>query len=682
MRTVQSLNGNQSCFKLRLLFAALMVALGCTAQARVVYVTPAGAGNMDGTSWENAYASVEVAYADVGLDAAGGTVCIAGGTYLVSAPMSMRPNVAVVGGFGGETILSGDKGYADTWKRNNDGTYYEKYSPGTVCDIFDENGALVLPAPDAEDEFWTPYDPTFKSDPNTGFCFTNVAENAENATFANLTFACFGYGAIYSTSGLADGLVVTNCRFVANNSQADRCVSVTPATVYIANSAAKVLDSKFTGNNFGLRFHSDSRVVTNLVRGCAFTRNNALRQNNINGGAGGCEASGHALLDIHDSAFTGNIGYMGNPDGAKDGPGGLALFNGGPDGHVSVVSNCVFNGNFTKNEYSLAGAVQLSHAGTNAVTFVGCLFTNNFWKLSARMYGSACIMSGSEWSGSGRLFVRDTLFVGNVMSNAYAGAATRPCSSAWTHYRGSIAYFLNCTFRNNLTTAPNVTGGYYGTVCTPDSQRLALVNCTFLDNDSFMANGERASDIAAENVANSTDLSIVNCVLWHSAADYVPLPNASRFTNKKGTILGGNAMKNNNWDYDFSAEGDISDLGFKMGEFDNSDPLLLPADKKRNGVFARGISSESPRIKTGVNVYCGDNGLLYVKWTGAPCSASKPWTCLTQHKIHLTPAQALALGVSDESPMPRDAFGNERVAGRIAIGPLNPDTSGFIIFVR
>jgi hypothetical protein len=286
MRTVQSLNGNQSCFKLRLLFAALMVALGCTAQARVVYVTPAGAGNMDGTSWENAYASVEVAYADVGLDAAGGTVCIAGGTYLVSAPMSMRPNVAVVGGFGGETILSGDRGYADTWKRNNDGTNSEKSNSGTVCAIFDENGALVLPAPDAEDEFWTPYDPAYSSDPNTGFCFTNVAENAENATFANLTFACFGYGAIYSTSGLADGLVVTNCRFVANNSQADRCVSTTPATVYIANSAAKVLDSKFAGNNFGLRFHSDSRVVTNLVCGCAFTHNNALRQENIHAGPG------------------------------------------------------------------------------------------------------------------------------------------------------------------------------------------------------------------------------------------------------------------------------------------------------------------------------------------------------------------------------------------------------------
>ena len=271
-----------------------MVALGCTAQARVVYVTPTGAGNMDGTSWENAYASVEVAYADVGLDAAGGTVCIAGGTYLVSAPMSMRPNVAVVGGFGGETILSGDKGYADTWKRNNDGTDYEKYSLGTVCAIFDENGALVLPAPAAEDEFWTPYDPTYSSDPNTGFCFTNVAENAENATFANLTFACFGYGAIYSTSGLADGLVVTNCRFVANNSQADRCASTTPATVYIANSAAKVLDSKFAGNNFGLRFHSDSRVVTNLVCGCAFTHNNALRQENIHGGAGGCEEEGRS----------------------------------------------------------------------------------------------------------------------------------------------------------------------------------------------------------------------------------------------------------------------------------------------------------------------------------------------------------------------------------------------------
>ena len=682
MRTAQSLNGNQSCFKLRLLFAALMVALGCTAQARVVYVTPTGAGNMDGTSWENAYASVEVAYADVGLDAAGGTVCIAGGTYLVSAPMSMRPNVAVVGGFGGETILSGDKGYADSWKRNNDGTDYEKYSLGTVCAIFDENGALVLPAPAAEDEFWTPYDPTYSSDPNTGFCFTNVAENAENATFANLTFACFGYGAIYSTSGLADGLVVTNCRFVANHSQADRCASTTPATVYIANSAAKVLDSKFAGNNFGLRFHSDSRGVTNLVCGCAFTHNNALRQENIHGGAGGCEASGHALLDIHDSAFTGNVGFMINTRGKKDGPGGLALFNGGPDGHVSFVSNCVFNGNFTKNQYSYAGAVQLNHATTNAVAFVGCLFTNNFWKLSANTRGSACIVSGSESLNCGTLFVRDTLFVGNVMSNAYAGAAIYPCSSAWTDCFGSRAYFLNCTFRNNLATAPNETGGFYGTVCVLSSQKLALVNCAFVDNDSFTANGARASDIAAENVLNFSDLSIVNCVLWHSAADYVPLPNKSRFTNKKGAILGGNAIKNNNWNYDFSGEGTVVDLGFKMGDFDDSDPLLLPADKKRNGVFARGISSVSPRIKTGVNVYCGDNGLLYVKWTGAPCSDEKPWTCLTQHQTHLTPAQALALGVSDESPMPRDAFGNERVAGRIAIGPLNPDTSGFIIYVR
>ena len=452
--------------------------------------------------------------------------------------------------------------------------------------------------------------------------------------------------------------------------------------MYIANSAAKVLDSKFAGNNFGLRFHSDSRVVTNLVCGCAFTHNNALRQENIHGGAGGCEASGHALLDIHDSAFTGNVGFMINTRGKKDGPGGLALFNGGPDGHVSFVSNCVFNGNFTKNQYSYAGAVQLNHATTNAVAFVGCLFTNNFWKLSANTRGSACIVSGSESLNCGTLFVRDTLFVGNVMSNAYAGAAIYPCSSAWTDCFGSRAYFLNCTFRNNLATAPNETGGFYGTVCVLSSQKLALVNCAFVDNDSFTANGARASDIAAENVLNFSDLSIVNCVLWHSAADYVPLPNKSRFTNKKGAILGGNAIKNNNWNYDFSGEGTVVDLGFKMGDFDDSDPLLLPADKKRNGVFARGISSVSPRIKTGVNVYCGDNGLLYVKWTEKPGSATKPWTCLTQHQTHLTPAQALALGVSDESPMPRDAFGNERVAGRIAIGPLNPDTSGFIIYVR
>ena len=641
--------------------------------AKTAYVVPGGSGDMDGTSWGNAYASIEDAYADVGSDAAGGTVCVAGGTYLVSAPMPMRPNVAVVGGFGGETILSGDNGKADVWRRNNS---------TAVCAIFDAEGDFVEPAPAAEDEYWTPYDPSYSSTPDTGFCFTNAVDNAENATFANLTFTCFYYGAISTTSGLADGLVVTNCRFLANNPAADRCVSVTPATVYIANSAARVLDSEFTGNNFGLRFHSDSRVVTNLVRGCAFTRNNALRQNNINGGAGGCEASGFALLDIHDSAFTGNVGYMGNSWGNKDGPGGLAFFNGGPKGHVSVVSNCVFNGNFTKNQYSYAGAVQLNHASTNAVAFVGCLFTNNFWKLSANTRGSACIVSGSEARACGTLFVRDTLFVGNVMSNAWAGAASQPCSSAWTDCYGSRAYFVNCTFRNNLATAPNETGGFYGTVCVLSSQKLALVNCAFVDNDSFTVNGARASDIAAANVWNSTDLSIVNCVLWHAAADYVPLPAASRFANKKGAILGGNAMKNNNWDYDFSAEGNLQNLGFKMGDFDNSDPLLLSADRERNGVFARGISSRSPRRKAGVDVYCGDDGLLYVKWTEKPGSASKPWTCLTQHMTQLTPAQALALGVSEESPMPRDAFGNERVAGRMAIGPLNPASPGTTFSVK
>ncbi|MBO5255651.1 MAG: immunoglobulin domain-containing protein, partial [Opitutales bacterium] len=88
----------------------------------ICYVVEGGSGDMDGTSWENAFAKVQPAI-NVAHNMGGGEVWIAQGTYKYGSAMTMKNNVAIYGGFTGtetsnsqrdsknETILDGENSY-------------------------------------------------------------------------------------------------------------------------------------------------------------------------------------------------------------------------------------------------------------------------------------------------------------------------------------------------------------------------------------------------------------------------------------------------------------------------------------------------------------------------------------------------------------------------------------------
>ena len=78
---------------------------------RTVYVVPGGAGNKDGTSWENAYGDLAEAWADAGIYR--GVVEAKGGTYAISKAFDALGNVTLKGGVDGvKTVIRGtDVGY-------------------------------------------------------------------------------------------------------------------------------------------------------------------------------------------------------------------------------------------------------------------------------------------------------------------------------------------------------------------------------------------------------------------------------------------------------------------------------------------------------------------------------------------------------------------------------------------
>ncbi len=78
----------------------------------IIYVTEAGKGTQDGSSWENAYAAAKLKTA---IDSAGTAaneqkpylVMVAEGSYAISETLSMKKHVAIMGGFSGNGVDRG-----------------------------------------------------------------------------------------------------------------------------------------------------------------------------------------------------------------------------------------------------------------------------------------------------------------------------------------------------------------------------------------------------------------------------------------------------------------------------------------------------------------------------------------------------------------------------------------------
>ncbi len=410
----------------------------------VRYVTPAGAGIADGSSWENAYSNLQVSV-EVCLYA-GDLICLKSGTYIRLGLDDPNDNSqCFISGTAGLTIRGG---------------YVGSGAPGARSDAPTVLARNVAALPN----------------PNRRIL------RAANAT---LTFdsLVFSNGLLNVTGQHGHGVnlvschtVVTNCVFIGNGNEISGNGARTfyGGAVYAQNGTFKAVDTQFTGNrlnhpgdnatacggaiyatdvdatlercdfnrNFvcswykthnggALAFNNGSAVVSH----CTFATNRTTRHPTDgtvrNVGWGGAIHVNATRLDLSDSVFIGNYGFT------LGGAGGVLYL-----GHASqktTLTRCAFSGSGLPGNTNVRnhGEITLA-AGSLAMTnvLVGATAnTNTMEILSGTLAACNVTIAGAVngygiWKAGGTATLKNSIIWGN--SAGGVGGASGSLSATYT----------------------------------------------------------------------------------------------------------------------------------------------------------------------------------------------------------------------------------------------------------
>lgn len=663
--------------------SAMLLVLTGTAAPKIVYVVPGGAGTKDGTSWENAMASVRAAYlnaakyADGGFDA--GEVWIKTGRYCESDYAILVPNTIVRGGFaGGETsadqadpeanptILSGDTKGDDVWLPNGE-------TPETPIPIWTGDDLMTFNHPDPEGKYdYCRPSPGATSNKSWAFYFappTYGTGALSGCRFLGLTFTGFSTSAIHinQESGdlVATGLEIRHCRFIANGTKWDTYLRA-PA-IYLTNVSGIIADCQFICNCCGPYVNTTKRTA-----GCgtALSIEDTVFER--------CARNG-IYSSLYHNADSLTLSRCTFDSCRADEYAAVGLFckQGSTPQATYSFTDCFFTNNLTTGKS--ASAVQF--AGTDGSPsachdFVRCLFVGNRLvnDSSATVAASACVKANA----GGRNF--------NFMNCAFVGNTSDSGSSkgGWSVLTGDAAndytLFLNCTLTGNraTTTAANAPAGTIG--LASGDERLFVVNTTFLDNETTAVTENAAADCMMARNNGNTFVRFLNSIFWNKSADYVP------YWGLFGTAwpkiwLSHCALKN----LDLEAVGGISSSILRSDELDmtGTDPKFGPL-RQKGLVWAQDLTKDSPRAyrKNGILPYLTDSKTSVAIRDPDYYGAATPW-CLLLNGATLSDADAAEqYGLSpDAAPIP-DAFDAARVAGRVSYGPLNVPDPGLVLLLK
>jgi len=310
-------------------------ALSSSAQAAVRYVNVGlTTGADDGSSWENAYRTVDGVSRALTAAVSGDQVWVAAGTYEPTSGtartvfITMKSGVAVYGGFtgtetdlaqrdlvGNPTILTGDLSRNDNGTTTNlaDNSYHVVLATGVAA-------TAVLDG------------------------FTVTGGYANGATASNYDK---GGGIIILSNGQP---TIRNCRFIGN-----RCTFGGGAG-YVLSAGGSFTDCDFIdnlGGSYGGAFDTNAGAVT--WTGCLFRNNQAAR-------AGAIETFGVASRSITNCVFIQNRATSTNSGGA--------IWSG--NSASVTVRNCTFVANTSA---TTTGAGYLNTGGTSSLA--NCVFWNN-----------------------------------------------------------------------------------------------------------------------------------------------------------------------------------------------------------------------------------------------------------------------------------------------------------------
>ena len=554
-----------------LLFAICCFSASVDAQ---VYVNVTATGTNDGSSWTNAYSSLQNALDNA---ASGNEVWVAAGTYSPGSAVTDFFNVgvqgqAIYGGFAGtetmlsqrdiatnKTILSGDVSDDDVANDFTTNRSDNNYHVMWVVDTID-NTTII-------DGFYIEHGNTQPAtgsgnDRRGGGILSYGSPIIRNCTFTQ-NYGYYG-GSIYPRGGGANNVLVENCTFnnndagfgsgaylVAGGAFNDCIFSNSYATrgagVYCAgdltifnNCEFKNLGDQTTrgGALYGATGITMNNCLVNLSSGiwggaiyatdilnidsCTFSNSATVE-------AGGILCAFDAVVNITNSTFEGN---------AADRGGALYAQN---DSVVLNVENCYFFGN------SAAGSGGSIYALAGPLVNVN----NSEFDLNAADFGAGiAFSSGDGKTGKDRLTVTNSKFHDNIAGSQGAAINISNVDSV---------FLTSCLIYENIANGNGNGGGISFNSGDTLPVYASLMNLTFANNVGLLA-----SNIAAwEDEATEGDVTIVmqNTILYDNIGP--------SYAIEAGTPLvisnGGNISLDNSLMAEFTNTNDLN----------ATDPLFL-----------------------------------------------------------------------------------------------------------
>ncbi|MFN0174469.1 MAG: hypothetical protein ACKVU0_07485 [Saprospiraceae bacterium] len=424
--------------------------LTCYLDAQTIFVKANASGSNNGSSWANAYTSLDIA---LGAAVPGQTIWVASGTYKPSFPapdnsFPLQSGVELYGGFAGTetqfsqrnptlnvTTLSGDiagNDIAGNFDLNRSDNvlhiliaFFNTSSAKAVVDGFVFRGGHTL-----------------LSDPNPplsrqgGGILAGTKLTVRNCSFTG-NFGEMG-AAIAALGADSDGIVVDNCLFEANKATEQGVL------LLLQTPTGEVNNCIFRKNltNRGALYPFETTAIT--IDSCLFESNNGEAN------FGAAMFSWQASWTITNSIFRKN----------KSANAAGIYIDGRDGGDVSIVDNCLFERD-TITDFGGGGIY-----GWQATTIVkNSIFRDNFGPLASGMY-----FQGREFDSE--VTIDSCLFERNIASGY----------GATSIYNNGVIYTLsNSIFRENV--GPSSGAAIYNS----DSTFFTVTNCLFEANTGAFA---------------------------------------------------------------------------------------------------------------------------------------------------------------------------------------------------
>ena len=636
---------------------AAFAALAASAVPKVVHVAPDGTG--DGSSWANAAGSLFAAYADAAAFAESGCdsgeVWMKAGTYVLTEAIPLMSGVAVRGGFAGtetsadaadpaanQTIVSGDVSGNNKW--------YVVGGSGLSGTPMWQDGVFTEPNPDGRDDYWHGNNSTCLANETTNAFVLAESGPLSGAAFTGITFTGFKSFVFFLGSGVAGGAIsFSDCKFLgvsiggqtSGSPQSGATLKTYGAAILSSNVAVRATSCDFVGTTRPVYLHffaSHETGVENTFSNCSFRANRY-----------------HCF-------------FYGVTTAAKQ------------TGHKLTVVDCLFDRNYSQ-DYSYGGAVLKIDIPENVgptATFRDCKATRNIMKGGAgglfylKSTGMVTIfercrfsdnvaregkdnwISPIVYSYAGNCLIRDCHFVGNIVSNTVTASGSKVSASAIYHYKGSCDV-INCTFEGNRNVGVSASVSCLSTINLTDYAHFALANCSFVDN-VFEGQYKKAAEILFKTGSSST-VGIANTVFENSAADYSTFLGVSSSITIKGMAVCNSVIP----DYGLSLTNKFPVFSDRGGITTSGAPLAARGRRKGDLLYGRGVSPYAPLLWNGIEVKISSRRIYAYQ---PKVNASSPWNRIGED----TQVKSIS-----SAPVP-DVFGTKRRAGRIAYGPVQPDT--------